>query len=691
MSGTDDSLLRVHLYPSIPPSIRPTKTLAKSFLSSINKILSDPTSPMSNVSFYRIMKDSATPQPPVYTAHSKAINRMDARGAEVILLCALMAKYPAALSLSGQEQGLKIVKYWLKEASFVDGGGSIDVLIFILRSIKDLKVTEDGVARTGIGKALMSIKKLELATGGEGTNGLIVTNLVDEVKNQWLATSKDAKNNQNESKSASSSLNSSSSPPAHFPPSTASASTALTAADKARLRAQERAQERMKKRQAGSTTSTASTVAAVISSTSSATTPPANEPPAKRPKISFAENLTQVKQFTPPPQYSSPPSFPNPNPDPDATKNALNSMLKELFADAKYRAPNPIPGAVPANVNSACFTEWDKSTPKSSRNWVQYLNDDDIPRQPEPLGVEGVERDEMESQRSNSQPIDWGNADALKALSANPELMNGFRGPDGKYNEEGLKALCKTLGATSEASKTASNFHTAPSGQVMASNLHVSGYGQGTTTADINSLFSQYVQVNNIVWKDNFCFINTQDPFGVARARAALQGWLVNGSPLKINDAIKRGDNIPSNSLDECMQISESTPPNERDLRVMFGQHCEVVSTVIKTGFCFVNTADVAGAVLARHEMQGEAAWGGVLKVNFAKNSNTPGGGRAGYGGGGGGFRQQQQGGYGQQQHQQQQQQQQHYGGGGQPPPNFPPPPPPQMNMADLPSFVRRG
>ena len=113
---------------------------------------------MSNVSFYRIMKDSATPQPPVYTAHSKAINRMDARGAEVILLWALMAKYPAALSLSGQEQGLKIVKYWLKEASFVDGGGSIDVLIFILRSIKDLKVTGEFV---GAGKL-----------GGEGRRGV---------------------------------------------------------------------------------------------------------------------------------------------------------------------------------------------------------------------------------------------------------------------------------------------------------------------------------------------------------------------------------------------------------------------------------------------------------------------------------------------------------------------------------------
>jgi hypothetical protein len=76
--------------------------------------------------------------------------------------------------------------------------------------------------------------------------------------------------------------------------------------------------------------------------------------------------------------------------------------------------------------------------------------------------------------------------------------MNGFRGSDGKFNEEGLRALCKTLGATSEASKTAANFHTAPSGQVMASNVHVSGYGSGTTTAEIDALFSQYVQVNNI-------------------------------------------------------------------------------------------------------------------------------------------------------------------------------------------------
>lgn len=146
MSGTDESLLLAHLFPSIPPSLRPSAPLAKSFLSSVNKILSDPTSPMSNVAFYRIMKDSATPQPPIYTAHANAINKMDARGAEVVILCALMAKYPAALSLSGQEQGLKIVKYWLKEASFIDGGGSIEVLIFILRSVRDLKVTGELVS-----------------------------------------------------------------------------------------------------------------------------------------------------------------------------------------------------------------------------------------------------------------------------------------------------------------------------------------------------------------------------------------------------------------------------------------------------------------------------------------------------------------------------------------------------------------
>ena len=32
---------------------------------------------------------------------------------------------------------------------------------------------------------------------------------------------------------------------------------------------------------------------------------------------------------------------------------------------------------------------------------------------------------------------------------------------------------------------------------------------------------------------------------------------MVNGSPLKINDAIKRGDNMPTNNPGEIMQISE--------------------------------------------------------------------------------------------------------------------------------------
>ena len=68
-------------------------------------------------------------------------------------------------------------------------------------------------------------------------------------------------------------------------------------------------------------------------------------------------------------------------------------------------------------------------------------------------------------------------------------------------------------------------------------NLHVSGYGRETTVDDIRDLFAKYVDVVNVVRQWNFMFVNTSDLKGAIKARLALSGTMVHGSPLKINYA----------------------------------------------------------------------------------------------------------------------------------------------------------
>ena len=75
---------------------------------------------------------------------------------------------PVSLNLSASDSGLRIIKYWLKESTFIQptGGGSVDVLNFYLKCIMGLDVKEEGIVKTGIGKAIASIKKCDAAKGG---------------------------------------------------------------------------------------------------------------------------------------------------------------------------------------------------------------------------------------------------------------------------------------------------------------------------------------------------------------------------------------------------------------------------------------------------------------------------------------------------------------------------------------------
>ena len=71
-------------------------------------------------------------------------------------------------------------------------------------------------------------------------------------------------------------------------------------------------------------------------------------------------------------------------------------------------------------------------------------------------------------------------------------------------------------------------------------NLHISGYGYGTSESDIINLFMPYVKVDEVVMKSTFSFANTSDPVGARNAMQALNGKILGGKPIKISQATRR-------------------------------------------------------------------------------------------------------------------------------------------------------
>lgn len=196
-------------------------------------------------------------------------------------------------------------------------------------------------------------------------------------------------------------------------------------------------------------------------------------------------------------------------------------------------------------------------------------------------------------------------------------------------------------------------------------NLHISGYGPGTTQADIMALFAPYVHAVEVVTKNNFSFVNTRDPSGAKCAREALNGAILGGRPVRINIATRRAPDLESGGRggtpgDEMrpmdsnpMQGSVPLPRNalgqidyeqvtddrgnpatknlfvagygsgttEQELRAIFGQHCQVSGAVMKGSFAFINTTDKVSAVHAREALTGASVNGAPLRINFAKES----------------------------------------------------------------------
>lgn len=299
------------------------------------------------------------------------------------------------------------------------------------------------------------------------------------------------------------------------------------------------------------------------------------------------------------------------------------------------------------------------------------------------------------------------NVQALQTLAASPGLLNAFLDINGNYDQARIVNLVQTLTASIPGAASGAPVPPPPSQQFPAAgavlhpyghqfpsmlqtqqyqvppppppqapifsapgslqtssnstdgNLHLSGYGPMTTIDMIIQLFSPYVKVDEVVPKNGFMFLNTNDPEGAKRAKEALTGVMVGGGPLRINQAVRRAKN--SNGSTEASSSSTPRPSisatplprdvlgqvdynsvrddrgnaatrnlfvagygpgtTEQQLKDAFSQFCQVTGIVMKGSFSFVNTAEKKSAVQAREALRGVMVNGGALRINFAKES----------------------------------------------------------------------
>jgi RNA recognition motif-containing protein len=305
----------------------------------------------------------------------------------------------------------------------------------------------------------------------------------------------------------------------------------------------------------------------------------------------------------------------------------------------------------------------------------------------------------------------------LKTLSESPSLLNTMVDAQGFYDRNQLMNLVHALNApiashvpsASQYQPPVSAYGAAPpmsaglygmppvaqhlnipsSGgfrvKTDEGNLHVIGYGPGTTERDLIAAFAPYVHVDEVVMKGTFSFVNTSDPVSAIRAKAALTGTLIGGMPIRINNATRKskdfttygggGDPAPSFAMAHPHhgiaaqpppmfvptiavlqptappQLAMPPPPQpeinvenarddrgnpatknlfvagygqgttEQELRDLFSTYSEVTGVISKGNFSFVNTADRAAAVRARQALAGSMYNGGVLRINYAKET----------------------------------------------------------------------
>eukprot|EP00984_Skeletonema_dohrnii_P024254 scaffold13372_cov114-Skeletonema_dohrnii-CCMP3373.AAC.1 len=274
------------------------------------------------------------------------------------------------------------------------------------------------------------------------------------------------------------------------------------------------------------------------------------------------------------------------------------------------------------------------------------------------------------------------NVQALQTLQASPGLLNAYKDSNGVYNQTGLISLVQTL--TQNAAPQASqnpyaayqpmSFAQPPQQQFPQpgaartgagyrgdqnngdANMHLSGYGPTTTVEDIINLFSPYVQVVEVVTKERFSFVNTNDSDGAKRAREALNGALLGGMPCRINVATRKSKNpnhtpgstgagapstastLPRNALGQVdydqvrddrgnaatrnLFVAGYGPgTTDQQLRDIVSPYATVLSVTNKGTFAFVNTDSRESAILARASLTGQQLNGSLLRINFAKET----------------------------------------------------------------------
>lgn len=193
------------------------------------------------------------------------------------------------------------------------------------------------------------------------------------------------------------------------------------------------------------------------------------------------------------------------------------------------------------------------------------------------------------------------NIQALQMLASNPGLLASFKDANGVYKQPELMNLVQTLTQNiapqafpapvpaydpysamqtyqpavatyaqpqqptqSTASRAGGSGGYRGDQNVGDANLHLSGYGPGTTNEEIIAMFAPYVHVTEVVNKSGFSFVNTNDPEGAKRAKEALNGSLLGGLPVRINPATRKAKNpnhIPGSSSMNAA-VSESLPRN---------------------------------------------------------------------------------------------------------------------------------
>jgi RNA recognition motif-containing protein len=182
-----------------------------------------------------------------------------------------------------------------------------------------------------------------------------------------------------------------------------------------------------------------------------------------------------------------------------------------------------------------------------------------------------------------------------------------------------------------------------PAVQEVTRNLHVSGFGPGTTAAEIEDLFKPYCTIDKVVMKDKYCFVNSTSIEQATAARQALNGTMHNGGSLVVGVAKDRESHAPAAMAARITPTSPrgvqgsfpSQSQSTRNLHVsgfgpgttgtqiedVFRPYCTgLLKVVFKEKYAFVNTSSIAEAEGARNALQGTDVNGGALVIGVAKD-----------------------------------------------------------------------